>query len=640
MKKYLVRKIRKEMKKKYWDSLLFLNHHNIFEYSLLLLEYDINHFHFNGNYEYLLKAMACLSEFVTNRAVTNDVYERIQNIRVEIRKKLINKKLKEQNKKNYKLLKKILGQIEVFSLTCNEFIDKKYDGNKLELLSYLIFSIKNVHVLENLIYEKPHMFNLMDKKAYELFRKVIESYLDAVKKHAEDPRKSFDDLCYFDDVMEIIFKHEIRHLSIGDLRNLITYFEEQLSLYTGNNQERYIYFIQKWEVRFLKEIQKKLNRSIEKEKDSLNSLCYEFSIAKDFSLPIKNASKVCCLKYIQMPRTKKMTSIYTIDSEGAKELDDGFSCQKKEDGYRLGIHIANPLLYIDFSNPIFKEATRRTSTLYFGQNAIPMYPSILSQDLFSLNAGNVRKVLSLYVDIDYSVKQIEKVEIKVEDVFVEKNDTYKNCDLIIKEQNVDQIYLDNLNNLSDVFPFLLRYFSIDKIYKYINRTFSNISNTNVVGNTKSEKMVESMMIFMNRYVALFALKNGFPFLFRNHELKNVYKEDLERYKNLLQKEKNTQAYLNEIEILKGKYPKSYYDTVCRGHFGLGIPEYSHITSPIRRIADNYNQLMLMKWLGHNTPDKEWYKYELMLKEVSEYINYQQKNLEIFSSKVRSKKYNL
>ena len=115
---------------------------------------------------------------------------------------------------------------------------------------------------------------------------------------------------------------------------------------------------------------------------------------------------------------------------------------------------------------------------------------------------------------------------------------------------------------------------------------------------------------------------------------------MERYKKLLQKEKNTQAYLNEIEILKGKYPKSYYDTVCRGHFGLGIPEYSHITSPIRRIADNYNQLMLMKWLSHNTPDKEWYKYELMLKEVSEYINYQQKNLEIFSSMVRSKKYNL
>ena len=372
----------------------------------------------------------------------------------------------------------------------------------------------------------------------------------------------------------------------------------------------------------------------------MEDVCYEFFVEKNFSIPVENASKVCYLKYWHMPRSDQMTSIYTVDSEGALELDDGFSCQKTSDGYRLGIHIANPLVYIDFSGLIFKEATGCKTTLYFDSNTIPMYPEILSKNLFSLNAGCVRKVLSLYVNIDFAKQQIQNIEFKLEDVFVAGNDTYKNCDLCMQSQNGSNSYLDNLNNLSDIFPLLLQYFSMDKIYEYMNRTTFNLSNTNVVGNTKSEKMVESMMIFMNRYVAEFALKKGFPFLFRNHELKNIYKEDLERYKNLLQKEKNTQAYLNEIEILKGKYPKSYYDVVNRGHFGLGIPTYSHITSPIRRIADNYNQFMLMKWLSNDTSDQEWYKYELILKEVGEYINYQQKPLEAFSKKVRSKKYNI
>ena len=128
MDKWKIRKIRKEVKQ-YDDgsALSFLE-------LLDLLEYDILHFHERGHYFYLLQVLTLLSEKVDTIAFDTALYERIQNIRVNIKKILLNKKMKEKNRVTYSLLKKILGKIEILSLTCNDFIDHKYDGSKMELL--------------------------------------------------------------------------------------------------------------------------------------------------------------------------------------------------------------------------------------------------------------------------------------------------------------------------------------------------------------------------------------------------------------------------------------------------------------------------------------------------------------------------
>ena len=115
MDKWKIRKIRKEVKQ-YDDgsALSFLE-------LLDLLEYDILHFHEKGHYFYLLQVLTLLSEKVDTIAFDTALYERIQNIRVNIKKILLNKKMKEKNRVTYSLLKKILGKIEILSLTCNDF---------------------------------------------------------------------------------------------------------------------------------------------------------------------------------------------------------------------------------------------------------------------------------------------------------------------------------------------------------------------------------------------------------------------------------------------------------------------------------------------------------------------------------------
>ena len=616
-----------------------LSFHNRCFYSLELLNYDIEHFHVKGNYMYLLRTIPFLYESLNyNTSCRQELYEKIQNTRMKLKKTLINGKIKEQSYKNYQIFKKILGKLEILSLKLVESIDQKYTENKTELVYYLIFSIKNIEVLKSLTSKNPHLINFLDPNAYKLLQSVISSYIKSLQNHVSKELNFFDDVIYYEQVLDTLLSHERNHLSVGDCRELAKTFEKALELYDGKNAERYRYFIQKWQLFFLREMNRNLQKQIPETKPvSLEELCYEYQIHKEFSYPILNESKVLWYQHRYVHHPKEVTKIYTIDGEGALELDDGFSCTKERDVFHLGIHISNPLEYLDPNHSlVFEEATRRTTSIYLHPEAITMYPDILAKDLFSLNAKTYRKVLSLYVDIDAKNFSVIDSKIKIECVYVAKNDTYSYANLTMETQLGEKDYVDTLNHLSELMPFLNRFFKMDDMYKMVNRKKANVSNTNVVGETKTKKIVESLMVFMNQYLANFALKNNLPFLYRNHEMNSLYKNDLEHYKQILLAEKNNDAYINEIDVLKEMYPKSYYSTENKGHFGLGISAYSHSTSPIRRIADDYNIFMIKEWLKENADDATWYRYELKLKDVADRINHERNALESFTKEYYAK----
>ena len=97
---------------------------------------------------------------------------------------------------------------------------------------------------------------------------------------------------------------------------------------------------------------------------SLDEICYEFMVPKEFSLPVLQASTVCYLKNKKNLHKRKLPKIYTVDGLKTKVIDDGFSCSYENGLYHLGIHIANPLLYMDSHSILLQEATKRIMTLY------------------------------------------------------------------------------------------------------------------------------------------------------------------------------------------------------------------------------------------------------------------------------------
>ncbi|KAI8881859.1 RNB-domain-containing protein [Backusella circina FSU 941] len=79
-------------------------------------------------------------------------------------------------------------------------------------------------------------------------------------------------------------------------------------------------------------------------------------------------------------------AVYTIDDPTAKEIDDGVSIEKADDGNSawLHVHIADPTVYIPPTHDIANLIQRRVQTLYLPECHFPMLPEELSSKKFSL----------------------------------------------------------------------------------------------------------------------------------------------------------------------------------------------------------------------------------------------------------------
>ncbi|KAJ2450902.1 hypothetical protein EV183_003961 [Coemansia sp. RSA 2336] len=92
----------------------------------------------------------------------------------------------------------------------------------------------------------------------------------------------------------------------------------------------------------------------------------------------------------------RSSCIFTIDPPTARDLDDAVSCQQLPNGNLLvGVHIADVSFFVRPRTALDKEAQLRATTTYMVQRAYPMLPSVLCEDLCSLNPGVDRLAFSV-----------------------------------------------------------------------------------------------------------------------------------------------------------------------------------------------------------------------------------------------------
>ncbi|MBV8032450.1 MAG: RNB domain-containing ribonuclease [Betaproteobacteria bacterium] len=100
---------------------------------------------------------------------------------------------------------------------------------------------------------------------------------------------------------------------------------------------------------------------------------------------------------VELPRGE--AEAFSLDDAGTTEIDDAFSLQPREGGWRIGVHIAAPALGIAPGSALDAIARERLSTAYMPGLKYTMLPDDVVAR-YSLDAGTERPAISLYVDID------------------------------------------------------------------------------------------------------------------------------------------------------------------------------------------------------------------------------------------------
>ncbi|HEY9889091.1 MAG TPA: ribonuclease R family protein [Candidatus Obscuribacterales bacterium] len=121
----------------------------------------------------------------------------------------------------------------------------------------------------------------------------------------------------------------------------------------------------------------------------------------------------------------------TIHSANATVLDDAMTISRDEAGnWRLGVHIADAAFYVPLYSQLDREALKRGTSVYLGDEMIPMLPPPLSTSLCSFSQGKDRLAISVIATLN-AEGQVLEFEIQPTVITVDHALDYKQAQAIL-----------------------------------------------------------------------------------------------------------------------------------------------------------------------------------------------------------------
>ncbi len=323
-------------------------------------------------------------------------------------------------------------------------------------------------------------------------------------------------------------------------------------------------------------------------------------------------------------------TIFTIDGDDTKDIDDAISIKKLENGnYELGVHIADVSNYVKENTALGDSAYDRGTSSYLADTVIPMIPHKLSNGICSLNEGVIRLTMSCVMEIDNKGHVVD-YDIFQSYIKSRKKMTYKKVNDIIVRGIVPEGYepfKDDLLLMNELHQILRKEknsrgyinFELDEAKIIQDENGKAIDVVKRI-REEGEMLIEDFMIAANETVATHIYNMDLPFIYRVHDVPKPDKIDdfLTLVKILGYKlhgdfnsltPKSMQVILDqlkdkkEFEILSSlllrSMRKAEYSKENIGHFGLASKAYTHFTSPIRRFPDLTVHRLLKKYLVEN-----------------------------------------
>jgi ribonuclease R len=359
-----------------------------------------------------------------------------------------------------------------------------------------------------------------------------------------------------------------------------------------------------------------LGKSTDPKLDSL-------SISKNYGFPLQFPKKVEkesqqlheVIPHSEMISRWDLTHLlaFTIDPMDARDFDDAISIQATDQGWNLGIHIADVSFYVPPDSDIDQEAMLRGCTIYFSDRAIRMLPEKLSREICSLDEGKNRLAKSILVEFNQE-GEILNWRIGKSIIRSKKRFSYEEVTQLL----VNPDYPHKIER-----PMMESLFQAEKLTKIlflkrlergaleldipeleiIQDSNGHVLNLEIHPKEISHRLVEECMLMANYLVARLLVEKRLPGLFRIHEKPSTLdQEEFKRFVSTLGitlKSKLTSKSLQAFaETFKGKplsnvvnlallrsLKVAQYSPRNTGHFALALDFYTHFTSPIRRYPD-------------------------------------------------------
>jgi ribonuclease R len=306
---------------------------------------------------------------------------------------------------------------------------------------------------------------------------------------------------------------------------------------------------------------------------------------------------------------RELTTL-TIDPASAKDFDDAISFIKTEKGFELYVHIADVAHYVRPGTKLFAEAAKRGNSFYFPKRVIPMLPEKISNKICSLRPFEEKLTVTVQTNYDLNYKLLSQ---SVYESVIKSNArfSYEEIDLLFDEQKtkIDPEIIDMLNGMRLISSHLLEqrkkkgylHFDLPET-EFVFDDEGHISDLQRSKETESHQLIENFMLIANEYVATRLAKQDT--MYRIHEDPDEkkllsMKEILKRYELKLNLKQSYNFALQQIledmpdtlshrvfdRMILRSMKRARYSVENLGHFGLAIQNYTHFTSPIRRLCD-------------------------------------------------------
>ena len=279
--------------------------------------------------------------------------------------------------------------------------------------------------------------------------------------------------------------------------------------------------------------------------------------------------------YVPQDLPEAEVQAFSIDDSTTTEIDDALSLQQLADGnMRVGIHIAAPSLGIVPGSALDLLVMRRLSTVYMPGNKITMLPEAAIRP-FSLDAGQRRPALSLYLDVAPDLSVIQR-ETRVEMVTVADN---------LRHDTLEPYFNEETLAADSGHPYWAR---LKQLFEFAE---SREKARGKYDPTRPVQLDYNFYVDAGR-VSIIARRRGSPM---DKLVAELMIEANSHWGGLL-------AERNIPGIYRAQNGGKVYMTVqAEQHQGLGVAQYAWSTSPLRRAVDLVNQRQIISAVRNEAP---------------------------------------